>query len=452
MKKKNRLLKWLVLILILLLAAGGILKLFEKNSTKTVDVYSVNDIKVDGVMENVSLSGMITDHASQEVMEDEDRAVKEILVNNGQRVKKGDPLLCYDMTLKELELKDAKIHLQLEEENIKRIKRQMNNPQKYILDNYGSVLDSLTDTDDDVDSNEESEEEIQTMEQTPEAQKDSSNEEPMKGDELTTMDAAPGGIEVPEDPEDPQGDTNSVKVTKEEIKEYVEGKQMELKQAELSLQKKKLQVSKLEKEAEKSITKSYLDGVVKINDNNDGDDGVVLTVESTNGLYIEGAMSEYLVQKVKAGDLLSGEDYYTGAVFEAEVQSVSDTPKTEGGMYDYSGMGNMSYYGFTAEIQGEIEAESGDDCSLKIMGNENEDGIYIEKMFVRQDNSGSYVYKENKKGKLEKTRVNVGAIIDGYYVKILDGLEESDHVAFPYGKSVKDGAKTNQTGIDSLYQ
>lgn len=450
-KKKHRLTKWLILILILLIIVGGILIFIKNRSTKTVDVYSVNDIKVDGVTEEVSLSGMITDHASQEIVEDEDRMVKEIYVKNGQKVKKGDSLLCYDMTLKELELKDAKIQLQLEEENIKKIKRQINNPRKYILDNYESVMDSLTDDNSDMDSGEESEDELEVMEQILETEENSVNEESVEGNELTTMDATPGGIEVTEDPEDPQGDSGEAKVTKEELKEYVEGKQMELKQAELSLQKKKLQVSKLEKEAEGSIAKSYLDGVVKINDdNNDGNDGIIMSIESTGGLYIEGSMSEYVVSKVKAGDQLSGEDYYTGAMFEASVQSVSDTPKT--GEYDYSGLGNVSYYGFTAEIQGEIEAESGDDCALTLIGDENDKCIYIEKMFVRQDNDGSYVYKENEKGQLEKTKIQVGTVVDGYYVKVLDGLTESDYVAFPYGKSVKDGAKTNQTGIDSLYQ
>lgn len=461
-KKKHRIIKWMLFVLIALLVVGGVVFYLKKNSNHSVDVYAVEELKVEGLMENTSFNGMITDHASQEIAKDEDKKVKEIYVKDGQKVKKGDPLLVYDMTMKELELDDAKINLKLEEEKIKRIKRQLKNPKKYILNDAGGVLDLLEDSSDDSDDSDDeletesldsqSEElETEAKDVVQENAEETSKEVPKEENTLSTMDGQPGGIEVPENFDGKAGDNSGIKVTKEEIHDYVETKQMELKQAELSLQKKKLAVSKLEKEVKKNVVHSFLEGVVTMGD--DEDEEVVLRVDNTKGLYIKGAMNEYLIPQVKEGTVLKGMDYYSGESFEAVIQSVSDTPQTNAMYYyDYSLGNQLSYYGFTAEIQGKVEAESGDDCELTLEKGEEEGCISLEKMFVLQENGASYVYKENKDGKLEKTKVHVGSIVDGYYVKVLKGLKESDYVAFPYGRNVKNGVPVTHAGIDSLYQ
>ena len=44
-----------------------------------------------------------------------------------------------------------------------------------------------------------------------------------------------------------------------------------------------------------------------------------------------------------------------------------------------------------------------------------------------------------------------GTLSDEGY-EVLDGLSESDWIAFPYGKNVKEGAKTREASIRELYE
>ena len=41
--------------------------------------------------------------------------------------------------------------------------------------------------------------------------------------------------------------------------------------------------------------------------------------------------------------------------------------------------------------------------------------------------------------------------MSGDSYEILDGLAGSDYIAFPYGKNVKEGAKTREGTVDDLY-
>jgi hypothetical protein len=46
----------------------------------------------------------------------------------------------------------------------------------------------------------------------------------------------------------------------------------------------------------------------------------------------------------------------------------------------------------------------------------------------------------------------VGATVDsGYSVIVKGGLSEDDLIAFPYGKDVKEGAKTREVTLDQMY-
>ena len=60
-------------------------------------------------------------------------------------------------------------------------------------------------------------------------------------------------------------------------------------------------------------------------------------------------------------------------------------------------------------------------------------------------------YKDDK-GVLKKQEISVGATVDsGYSVIVKGGLSEDDLIAFPYGKDVKEGAKTKEVTLDQMY-
>ena len=77
--------------------------------------------------------------------------------------------------------------------------------------------------------------------------------------------------------------------------------------------------------------------------------------------------------------------------------------------------------------------------------------MVIQKAFVRNDNNKNYVYKDDN-GILKKQEISVGAAVDsGYSVIVKGGLSEDDLIAFPYGKDVKEGAKTKEVTLDQMY-
>ena len=80
-----------------------------------------------------------------------------------------------------------------------------------------------------------------------------------------------------------------------------------------------------------------------------------------------------------------------------------------------------------------------------------EQGIYLEKAFVRTEKGNSYIFVRGADGKLEKRPVKVGKVLWGSYYEILSPLGEEDCLAFPYGKNVKQGAPTVESDLNALY-
>lgn len=78
-----------------------------------------------------------------------------------------------------------------------------------------------------------------------------------------------------------------------------------------------------------------------------------------------------------------------------------------------------------------------------------EGSIYLPLAYVRSENGKSYVYLRDKDKKLKKQYVTTGQTLYNYVIEIKDGLKVSDSVAFPYGKTIKEGAKTKIADDDA---
>ena len=78
-------------------------------------------------------------------------------------------------------------------------------------------------------------------------------------------------------------------------------------------------------------------------------------------------------------------------------------------------------------------------------------GIYLENPFLRTEQGKTYVYVRGADGKLEKRVVTTGKSLWGSYTEILEGLSPEDLIAFPYGKTVIEGADTVESDLSVLY-
>ena len=112
----------------------------------------------------------------------------------------------------------------------------------------------------------------------------------------------------------------------------------------------------------------------------------------------------------------------------------------------------MSYYAFTAVVTDKtLQLEDQDWVTVNYEASAAENSMVIQKAFVRSDNSKNYVYKDDN-GVLKKQEISVGATVDGgYSVIVKGGLSADDLIAFPYGKDVKEGAKTKEVTLDQMY-
>ena len=103
-------------------------------------------------------------------------------------------------------------------------------------------------------------------------------------------------------------------------------------------------------------------------------------------------------------------------------------------------------------VGAEAELQEGDYVNVYFgeSGTEDASALYLESMYLRSEGTRSYVYKRGEDGLLKKCYVRTGDQLWGY-TKILDGLTTEDYIAFPYGKDVKEGAKTKEEDGSGMF-
>ena len=176
----------------------------------------------------------------------------------------------------------------------------------------------------------------------------------------------------------------------------------------------------------------------------------IVKVSGGGGFYIEGSVSELQRESLKLGQEVTINDWRNGGMYTGEVVSIGDFPSDND---NWNGMGNptASYYPFKAFVSEDADLQAGSYVSMSYSTASAEQGIYLEKAFVRTEKGNSYIFVRGADGKLEKRPVKVGKVLWGSYYEILSPLGEEDCLAFPYGKNVKQGAPTVESDLNALY-
>ena len=254
----------------------------------------------------------------------------------------------------------------------------------------------------------------------------------------------------PEDPSEPDDPGISDGPTKEELAKEIQEKEERLKELELEQRTAELELKQLKKKVDNAIVTSTVEGTVKsVTDEETArlENTPIISVVGEDGFYVTGRVAETAFDKIKEGMTVTVTSWTSGMTYEATISGVSSSPLTG---YSDGNNENLSYYPFTAVIHGDAELSNGDgvDLSIDDLSSQDEDEIYLEQMFVREDGNQYYVYKKGDNGKLKKQYVEVGKNVSGS-LEIVSGLSLDDEIAFPYGRDVREGAKTKST--DTLY-
>lgn len=256
-------------------------------------------------------------------------------------------------------------------------------------------------------------------------------------------------------PEEDDSDSESVDdidysgYTASELAVMIRDKKLEIKKLDLNLRKAQLQLKEDQALLNDGTVYAIRGGVVKKVseiDNPPQDGSAFLEVAGGNGYYIEGTISELVLDTIKKGDSISCYSWTSGNTYTATIETIDDYPSSSG-YYNGTGNPNTTYYGFVAYVDDEEASLTlGDYLEITFDGSTQEDlnnEIWLSGAYVRKDGKQYYVYKEDN-GVLVKQYVTVGNIVYSTY-QIKDGLNDSDFIAFAYGKNAKEGMKVKNT-------
>ena len=251
---------------------------------------------------------------------------------------------------------------------------------------------------------------------------------------------------------------SSAKMTKEEIVERRKEEEANLASLRLDLRECLLAIKAAEKAVNEGTVLSRMNGVVRTvgdKDHISNDGSPFLSVTSEEGLYIKTYISEKMYGKVKVGDSVDIMAWESGASYKGLVRDISAYP-----IVSQNSDPLASQYPMTVSFAaGSGEVKNGEWVMITYnpSGDSSEESmadgmgmLYLYNAFVREEDGKMYVMKRGGDGLLVKQYIEVGKISgEGY--EILSGVTTDDYLAFPYGKEVKEGAKTREGTIDELY-
>lgn len=512
MKNKRKWL-WIILAVVLIagLAFGGVY--YAKQNREPVFVYSFQEGVVgmtDYYDYSGESSGMVTTDRVQNVFLTETQTVKEILVEEGQSVKKGDVLFTYDTTLsdialmqKDLSVQQAKLDLETAQKELRVINSYVpiryyevvvpepTEPPEPVADlstfdltdkTYlaysGSGSTSLTPkycwlkSDTAVDTAmmqalfEGVEENVLFIwfQHTEENKADGAftGEYGIKLMRLTVTneDGTTENeyrfsffdlVEPEAAPVDPGVEWNSG-YTSAEIAAMRTEKQAQIKELEFKIKMEEAEFHIMQKEADSGEVAAEFSGTVTgLTEPEFVEPGMpMMKVTDGGGFYIEGFVSELQLGSVQLGQTVDIMSWDTGMSYEGTVTEIGQFPSDEQNYY-YGGSQNVSYYPYTVFVDGSAELQDGFYVSMTLRGGEGQGSLYIDNAFLRSEGAKSYVYVRGADGILEKRYIQVGGSLWGSYTEVRSGLTGEDWLAFPYGKEVHAGAETQEGTWEDLY-
>ena len=250
--------------------------------------------------------------------------------------------------------------------------------------------------------------------------------------------------------------SDDMEYTSEELEDARREARDELRDLKLSIRESEIKIDKGENALDKGVVTANMDGVIMtVGDpaSPPTDGSAFLVLSGSEGLFVRSGIKESKFGTIKEGDKVLVTSWQTGGQYEAEIKNISPYPDNTG-MFDDN---SETYYPFTASIlDAGAEIENGEWVEVSYMsGGMQESGssaaMTITKAFVREEGNKKYVYKRGDDNKLTKQYIETGSLSDSGY-EVLSGLSESDWVAFPYGKNVREGARTREGSVYELYE
>lgn len=477
-----------------------------------VNVYEVSNFN-DYYGSSKESGGTVTTDKMQSIYASDTQQITEILVEEGQTVKAGDPLVSYDTTLSEIQLEKQDIAVkqaELDLQNAKKELAEINAMKPYVP----APAPEPT-------PNPEPEPEPTPVDKLPYFIKGNGTEqtpyyylcddgmsfddawyETMLGDsaiiwavfEVRENNSLAGeilstwGMKVTRITDDVSGDSaiywnlflpsedsqagseddtpiadtddsyfvdSSSGYTSAEIAQMRTETQAKIKELDVTLRLQQVELKRMQAEAAGDKIYAEVDGTVMtvLSQEEATATGSPVVVVSGGGCYyINATIGEFDLEELHVGDTVRVTEWESGGEYEGTIESISDTPTSNYNGYYSEGNNNISYYSavIAVDASASLRAESYVSVYFDNAGS-GEEHMILQNMFILNENGKSYVYRSNDDGKLEKCYIETGRSYWGQSTEILSGLTLEDYIAFPYGDNIVEGAPTVQATVDELY-
>lgn len=176
----------------------------------------------------------------------------------------------------------------------------------------------------------------------------------------------------------------------------------------------------------------------------------ILKLSGGGGFYIKGSVNELDRELLTVGQSVNVQDWQNGGFYEGTVHSIGEFPSADNRGYG-NGNPNASFYPFVVFVDETANLAAGSYVSIQYSLEGSAQGVYLEMPFLRSDHGENYVYVRGENNRLEKRTVTTGKTLWGSYIQVTSGLTSEDKMAFPYGKTVRVGAKCEEGTPADLY-
>ncbi|TDL66676.1 HlyD family efflux transporter periplasmic adaptor subunit [Rhodococcus qingshengii] len=398
MKKKVWI--WISVIVGILVIASTGTYLYAKIGTETVGAdegvmsISVQKVSEQELVESILVTGKIVPESEQKVfIEPEKGEISEFKVTENQAVKAGDPLVVYDSSKIDSELKRAVREKELLQSRGKTEQNQIADLNKRIA---------------------EAKKKVETQ-----------------GAE--TVEGAEGLV--------PQEDVNQLSNEKIQQEMQYESTKSEITSAEDRIKELNAQKSEM-------TIVSKMDGIiVKVNQNvantEAGAAEPVIHIISSQPYKVIGSMSEFDTVKIKEGQpVIIRPKVFKDREWKGAVESVSQFPNAEGGggegFEGGGGAGNVTMYPFKVTITDDTsELRQGFHVSLEIKAGDSTKKIAIPHPALI-DEAGIKIVYILKDGILERREVQTGVMNDAF-IEVTTGITPGELVVLTPTEEMHDG-------------
>ena len=214
-------------------------------------------------------------------------------------------------------------------------------------------------------------------------------------------------------------------------------KNKDITELQLELKKENVKYEENKTKYNQSIYYSDYDGIVKNISSITDTENPFMEIYGGKGMNVSIEVPESQLESIHEEDDVFFTTYDFSQSYQGKIVSKDVYPsKIES---------NISYYRVIAWIQDSNNLSVATELNVSFP-TEDEPAIWLEDAYIRQEQGKKYVFKADKKGRLIKSFVKTGQSRYGMSSEIVEGLSESDYIAFPYGKHVKEGSKVKKEG------